>query len=380
MRNKKKDRRIAVFSFFSGAGFLDLGFEKVGFDVVYVNEYYEPFLKAYRFARKNMSIPEPEYGYSYDDITNLTRGRKSSDLTNKITKAKEKYSLVGFIGGPPCPDFSVAGKNKGRYGQNGILSKVYVDIIVKQKPDFFLFENVKGLWNTKKHREFYEELKGKLRRAGYLTSERLVNAIEYGVPQDRWRIILVGFKKKAFLKIETSGKSHSDEDLFSWKEFVKYDRDAVFKSKWPEQSRFSERNKITLPKGLISELTIEHWFQTNDVEQHLNAQDCFKPKAGLKKFLSVDEGDVSRKSYKRLHRWKYSPTAAYGNNEVHLHPYKPRRLTIAETLAIQSMPKNFVLPKDMTLTDKFKSVGNGVPFLAAKGIASMIKSFIEGNI
>jgi DNA (cytosine-5)-methyltransferase 1 len=95
------------------------------------------------------------------------------------------------------------------------------------------------------------------------------------------------------------------------------------------------------------------------------------------RFKSVPEGDDSKKSFKRLHRWRYSPTAAYGNNEVHLHPYKARRLTVAEALAIQSLPKNFVLPPDMTLSDKFKAVGNGVPFLAAKSVAATINNFIK---
>lgn len=75
----------------------------------------------------------------------------------------------------------------------------------------------------------------------------------------------------------------------------------------------------------------------------------------------------------------YSPTAAYGNNEVHLHPYKPRRLSVAKTLAIQSLPKDFILPHNIPLTQKFKMVANRVPFLLAKGIAHKIKKFILSN-
>ena len=91
------------------------------------------------------------------------------------------------------------------------------------------------------------------------------------------------------------------------------------------------------------------------------------------------EGDVSKKSYKRLHRWRYSPTAAYGNNEVHLHPYKERRISVAEAMSIQSLPKEFVLPSEMTLSDMFKSIGNGVPYLLAYKIALSIKSFIGSS-
>ena len=75
---------------------------------------------------------------------------------------------------------------------------------------------------------------------------------------------------------------------------------------------------------------------------------------------TIPEGDSNKKSYKRIHRWRYSPTVAYGNNEVHLHPYKERRLSVAEAMALQSLPKEFALPQSMTLTNCFKTIGNGV--------------------
>ena len=84
-----------------------------------------------------------------------------------------------------------------------------------------------------------------------------------------------------------------------------------------------------------------------------------------------------RQDFKRLHRWRYSPTAAYGNNEVHLHPYKPRRISVAEALAIQSLPKEFEIPINTSLSDAFKTIGNGVPYLAAKAIANNIYDYIN---
>ena len=64
------------------------------------------------------------------------------------------------------------------------------------KPDFFPFENVKGLWRTARHRAFYEELKEKMQHAGYVLTDRLMNALEYGAPQDRDRILLFGIQNK----------------------------------------------------------------------------------------------------------------------------------------------------------------------------------------
>jgi DNA (cytosine-5)-methyltransferase 1 len=146
---------------------------------------------------------------------------------------------------------------------------------------------------------------------------------------------------------------------------------------WKGAARFGDPATRKEPKQVLRDLTIEYWFRRNGVDAHPNAQHCFTPRAGLARFETIDEGDDSRKSFKRLHRWRYSPTAAYGNNEVHLHPYYPRRISVAEALAIQSLPAQFQLPADMTLTDMFKTVGNGVPFLAAKGLDSSIKLFLE---
>jgi DNA (cytosine-5)-methyltransferase 1 len=135
-----------------------------------------------------------------------------------------------------------------------------------------------------------------------------------------------------------------------------------------------------LPNGIPAELTVQHWFDKNKVHNHPNSNHYFKPRAGLARFLSVNEGDDSKKSFKRLHSGRFSPTACYGNNEVHLHPFKARRISVAEALAIQSLPKNFSLPLDLSLSDMFKTIGNGVPYKASLSIAKSIKLFINGKI
>ena len=140
----------AIFSFFSGAGFLDLGFELSGFKISLVNEIFAPFLKGYSYARSQMKIDEPEYGYVDEGIEKFLEVSKAFQLKSLINNARQQNRLVGFIGGPPCPDFSVGGKNRGGKGDNGRLSDVYIELICQQQPDFFLFENVKGLWRTKK--------------------------------------------------------------------------------------------------------------------------------------------------------------------------------------------------------------------------------------
>lgn len=362
------NHKFKVFSFFSGSGFLDLGFENNGFDIEFVNEFQSEFMRAYRFSREKMGMRSPTYGYHRLDINEFLADRKD-ELSGYIEKARSDGSFVGFIGGPPCPDFSVAGKNRGRDGDNGKLSLSYVKLIIEMKPDFFLFENVKGLWRTARHRSFFEELKSRLHEAGYCTTERLTNALEYGAPQDRDRILLFG--------IQQTLTSTNLVDDFDWRKYQSYSLSEIKKMPWPESSPFSAGSQTMCPDAITKELTVEYWFLKNNVESHPNANDHFIPRAGFQRMENIEEGDVSRKSYKRLHRWRYSPTVAYGNNEVHLHPYKARRLSAAEAMALQTLPKEFELPSDMTLTDKFKTIGNGVPYVLSCGIARTIADYLE---
>jgi DNA (cytosine-5)-methyltransferase 1 len=372
---------LSIFSFFAGSGFLDLGFENNGFNIVYVNEIFSPFMSAYCYSRQALNLPLPKYGYHYGeeaDVTKLIKGLPAERLQELVKDCRKSNNIIGFIGGPPCPDFSVGGKNKGRLGDNGKLSAAYVELICQQQPDFFLFENVKGLWKTAKHRLFFEAMKQQLQQAGYVLTERLINAIEYGVPQDRERIILIGFQKKLLqdMGIILSIENILPEGTFPWKKHILYPQDQVFSYSWGMREAFKEDSIVLCPDGIPQELTVEYWFRKNDVLNHPNSKHYFQPRAGRKKIAVVDEGDDSKKSYKRLHRWRYSPTACYGNNEVHLHPYKVRRISVAEALAIQSLPANFVLPENMTLTNMFKTIGNGVPYLASKGLAQTILDFL----
>lgn len=369
---------IGIFSFFTGAGFLDLGFEDAGFKSYLANEIEPSFAKVYRYSRECLGKQLPEFGLREGNVCDyVTDESVKADLSVKVDKARKHLKFVGFVGGPPCPDFSVGNANaKGEKGERGKLTKTYVDLICQQQPDFFVLENVKGLLSTAKHRAFFNRMVKKLHESNYATTFRLINAMEYGAAQDRQRVILVGVKK-SLCQSHTNGKSSQIID-FPWNEFQKYDMEAIQKVNWPQTDAFCENGERPKPDAVIEELTVQHWFDRNDVEHHPNANDFFTPRAGLAKMRIYAEGDDSKKCYKRIHRWRYSPTACYGNNEVHLHPYKARRLSVAETLAIQSLPKGFSLPEDITLSAKFKTIGNGVPYVAALGVARTLKAFLEG--
>ena len=366
--------QFKIFSFFSGAGFLDLGFEDEKFNIVYVNEYNQSFLDVYKFARNNMNKATPQYGYFCGDINKIQRGNCKKTFSQYVSEAKEN-SIVGFIGGPPCPDFSVAGKNEGIKGENGRLTNTYKRVIITQKPDFFVFENVKGLLFTQKHRTEYNKIKNELSKNGYILIDKLVNSLEYGVPQERERVILFGIK----FDLLDNDKNIAQQILlqnFTW--HTSYNLDTIQNCSWPTTTPFVKNGELKAPDNILLPLTVQYWFDKNNVNNHTNSNDYFIPHS--KRFSSIDEGDVSKKSFKRLHRWRFSPTVAYGNNEVHLHPYKERRLSVAEALALQSLPKEFIVPNNISKSDMFKTIGNGVPYLLARGIAKSIYIFINDNI
>ena len=232
----------AVFSFFSGAGFLDLGFEDAGFDIAFVNEINPDFMAAYKYSRVHLNKETPLFGYSQDSINEFLTGKKSA-LTADIKMAKEKYQTIGFIGGPPCPDFSVGGKNKGQEGENGKLSTSYINVIINNKPDWFLFENVKGLWRTKKHREFYDQLQERLINAGYVITDRLVNALEFGAPQDRQRILMFGVLNK--------NEQTKTITQFNWEEKMSYPGTQALNFIWPKTNKFGGNpDKTSAPEEL----------------------------------------------------------------------------------------------------------------------------------
>lgn len=361
-----------IFSFFSGAGFLDLGFEKSGYNIVFANELCEDFAQVYRHARSVMGITEPMFGLSECSIEDFLEDKKAT-LIHNMNEAKKSGELIGFIGGPPCPDFSVAGKNAGASGKHGVLSQVYMDLICDTQPDFFLFENVKGLWRTARHRAFFDQLQTQAKAAGYCLTRKLVNSLEYGAPQDRDRILLIGIHESVLKTIPTD-RELSD---FEWLSPDALSVEQIKALPWPTRNPFGISPEC--PNNILEQQTVAYWFNKNDVAHHPNRNDFFVPRAGLAKMQVIDEGDDCKKSYKRLHRWRFSPTVCYGNNEVHLHPWLPRRLSVAEALALQSLPKEFELPKNMSLSSKFKTIGNGVPFVLSKAIAERLKRYLESH-
>lgn len=274
-------KKISIFSFFSGIGILDLAFEKNGYNIVFVNEYDNLFIESYRYARMQMNLRAPIYGYRNDSAERYARRRGKKNLLALIAQEREKGNLVGFIGGPPCPDFSVAGKNAGVDGENGRLTKIYFDIICRCHPDFFLFENVKGLVKTEKHRAFYKEMMMKVQANDYVIAENVLNALAYGVPQFRERVFMVGIHKKIY-------QNEPNTLIFKWDKHALFNTENVLTRTWPKEREFATDSSYVFPaKGILKKLTVEYWFHKNDVENHPNGNDIFQVKKGRNKIATI---------------------------------------------------------------------------------------------
>ena len=363
---------IPLLSFFTGGGFFDLGFKQAGFSVCWTNENCPAFVTGYEHG---MSSWLSSLG-KQSKVAAIANTESICDLTPRAVLreafAGPRPKFFGVIGGPPCPDFSNGGTHAGGNGSNGVLTSVFTDLICDLHPTFFVIENVSGLYRFRKHRAFLELKIAQLRERGYAVDYRVLNALELGVPQDRERLFVVGIKK-AIAQSAAEGELVADEE--GWFHWPKIDAYAGAKAlTWPDTAPFGERP--SKPKGIPLELTVyPALFGSGDPEKLPNGYEFFNPHSS--RFNTIPKGSSGPKSFKRLHRYRYSPTAWYGNQEVHLHPWKARRLSVREALRIQSVPDDYELPEDMSLSAKFKLVCNGVPCLMAFHLATALKLFLK---
>ena len=169
-----------VLSFFTGCGGLDLGFEQVGFESVYATDIDQDScdtlrLNLGRFFNVNMRI------------------ERADIVTLKPKTLPQNIDLI--IGGPPCQSFSASGRRAGgaagRLDQRGRLFEAYVNIIEHVRPKAFVFENVRGILGTNKGKD-WKAITQAFRKLSYTISYRLLDALDYGAPQQRERMFLVG--------------------------------------------------------------------------------------------------------------------------------------------------------------------------------------------
>lgn len=325
---------MKLISLFSGAGGLDLGFEQAGFEVAMANEYDKTIWATYE---KNHTAPLIK-----GDIRDISE----NDFPDKID---------GIIGGPPCQSWSEAGSLKGIDDARGQLFFDYIRILKEKKPRFFLAENVSGMLSNR-HSDAVKNIISMFEECGYDVTINLVNAADYGVPQDRKRVFYIGFRKDLNIKFKFPNSVTPDKDS------KKTLKDAIWDLK-DSAIPATDKNKTN---GKLIPLNHEYFVG------------AFSPI-----FMSRN----------RVRSWdEQGFTVQASGRQCQLHPQAPvmikvgkndcrfvegaeelyRRLTVRECARIQGFPDDFEFLYD-SINDGYKMIGNAVPVELARIIALAIR-------
>ena len=292
---------MKIISLFSGAGGLDLGLIQAGNEVVWANDIDKDAVATYRENIGNHII--------CDDIKNI-------DITNL-----PDADVV--VGGFPCQGFSVANRMRTLADDRNQLYKFFYNTILIKQPKFFIAENVKGILSLGKG-EAIKQIVEDFEEAGYITSVNLVNLANYGVPQGRQRVLIIGQRKDL-----------GDKMLFHFPE--------------PTHSKDGK----DLPRWKSIKEAIDHFpdpDKENDVVNHVYSA----YKVEYRNFTGHRKTDPD----------KPSPTIlARGNGKGGVcaipHYNGKRRLSIRESASVQTFPENFHFVGVMNAC--YRQIGNAVP-------------------
>lgn len=317
-----------IISLFSGAGGLDLGFKNNGFNIVWANEFDKNIAETHK-----LNFPS----------TFLN--------TESITKVNEKDipDCIGIIGGPPCQAFSEAGAKKGTKDPRGQLFWDYIRILKEKKPLFFVAENVSGLLSARHKKDLDAFIKA-FDEAGYNVDYKLYIASDYGVPQDRERLIFVGYNKS--LNKKFSGlKINKNKVLL--KDVLNGMPDATPTKNGQIGLNLLMKNHEYMTGGFssmfLSRNRVRSWDETAFTVLATARQTPLHPQAP--KMVKVGKDQFAFVS---------------GKEDLY------RRLSVRECARIQTFPDNFEFIYKR-IEDGYKMVGNAVPVKLANEIAKQIK-------
>lgn len=350
-----------VIDLFAGVGGLSLGFKMAGFDIVLANEFDESIAKSYKYNH-------PETEVIVEDITKISH-------KDVFTNFKEKIEVV--IGGPPCQGFSQKGQRKSINDDRNYLFKQFVEVVKYVQPKYFVMENVPNLL-TAEGGYFKEEIITLFESLGYKLSTGILNAADYGVPQNRRRAIIIGKlgltavpKPEKLNNKVTIWDAISDLSYLESGEGLECDTYKLSaESDYQRQMREGSDKLFNHKATKHSDLALERlkMIPPNSGREVL-------PKEHLTK--SIYSGTWSRmiKEDQSVTITTRFDTPSSGK---FTHPYLHRAITVREAARIQSFPDTFRFLG--TKGSQMKQVGNAVPPLLAKEIAlTIMKDIMEDD-
>lgn len=396
-----QNKKYKVVSLFSGAGGMDLGFIQAGFDVIWANDIIPEAIETYRRNIGNHIV--------FGDVRLI----KSSDIPDGADV---------IIGGFPCQGFSIANTKRSMEDQRNFLYKEMLRIIKDKKPKMFVAENVKGLLSMEKGKVI-EMIKRDFEELDYYVEARLLNAAEYGVPQLRERVVIIGnrIRKEVQYPEKTHTLDSNDgsgltpaitcEQAIGWLANIRCqdapitlsDGTIIYQHKafenvsntfWGRKYEVKQedicdylvewRNKKGISTKKVDEhfgysYTAGHWFRKDN-----NSGSIPKPSDWweLKKLLGFDdkydkqvttliEKPMIYEQALRITNWdRPSDTITATSPEIHVN--KMRRLSVRECAIIQTFPNDFIF-EGKTIGIMHKQIGNAVPVLLAKKVAECVR-------
>ena len=405
-----KKTKLKVLSLFAGAGGMDLGFKNAGYEIVWANDIDADSVKTYQ---RNIG-----HHIYHGDI-------------EKIRNNKIPSNIDIVIGGFPCQGFSIANKSRHIDDSRNKLYKQMLRIIKDKKPKYFVAENVAGILNLGKGAVIQKIIKD-FKSIGYKVDYKLLNAADYGVPQSRKRVFIIGNRlgldnpyPKQTHQIPSTKKTLFDDMLekqITAKEAIGFlakvpltnktiytnnrvihnhvgdtnVHDEFWGRKYPiHQFDICDYLKKWRKKAGISTKKVDehfgyahtagHWFRKDNNSGSIPNPDDWR---GLKKLLGFDnkydkqvttlvKKKIQFEQSLRISNWN-TPSDTLTATSPEIHVNLKRRLSVRECAIIQTFPDDFVF-EGATFRSMHKQIGNAVPVLLAEKVAKEIKKMIESK-
>lgn len=314
---------LKTVALFAGCGGLDLGFKNAGFNIIWANDNNKKVQETYRYNHKETELV----------IKSLV------DI-----KSEEIPECDVIIGGPPCQSWSLAGAMKGKEDSRGQLFYEYVRVIKDKRPMAFVAENVKGIV-SKAHIDSFNEIVDMFKEAGYTVTYKLVNAKNYGVPQDRERVFIVGIRNDLGVTYEFPNETNGEGNYVTLETAIGDLRNNP--GEWMEGSFspiFMSRNRR------------RSWNEVAFTVQASGRQTQIHPDSPEMEKIDKD-------------KWNFKQDT---NSKV-------RRMSVRECARIQTFPDSFEFLGN-PINENYKMIGNAVPVKLAESVASNLKKCLERRI
>lgn len=338
------EKKYNVVSLFSGCGGLDLGLKQAGFNIIWANDFDKSAVEIYKY-----------------NIGNIIQGDIREIDENDIPECD--VIVAGF----PCQPFSSAGNRLGINDERGNLYLECLRIINAKKPKVVIFENVRGILSSKNNDgsllvnsivDMLESI-----QPGYTVKYKLLKASDYGVPQNRYRVVFVAFRNDLEVNYEFPEPTYSnDDERLTVGSIINVPKDLDNQN---EVWELSPQSKALIP-------FIKEGGSWKDIPYEKLPLRLKKIRDDMKKYRAPN-------FYRRFARNEINGTitaAATPENCGIIHPLEDRRYSVREVARIQSFPDDFVFIGE-SIPNKYKVIGNAVPPLLGKSIGISIKDKLD---